>query len=218
MLTDYDVIQAVDDLYNNAPVFDHIINGDATFGVYVGIKHFGDDTLVVYRGSTVRDDWAKDFFAVPHENLLHPQLGVLHAGFALGADKTVELLKPLIRGRLIVGGHSLGAAQALIGAATLMLQGITPTAAVVFGEPKPGFPTLAEFLAPLTIRSYRNCDDIVTHVPFSIMMLNFVHPRELLDVHEPPPTGDAWGKLGSHHSWLYNSAIKKLQIQPVIIP
>lgn len=218
MITDLDVIQAISDLYNERPVFDHIVfNPLRTMGVYVGIKYVAGHTLVIYRGSTTAQDWAKDFFAVPHECLDHPQLGALHAGFAFGADHAYAEIKPLIKGPVVVGGHSLGAAQALIGTALMLIDNVSIIASVVFGEPKPGMERLKELLAPVTIRSYKNCDDLVTHVPFTLLGLNYQHPRELLALHEPPLPNDPWRQLGAHHHELYLAAIGKMKDIPVIV-
>jgi predicted lipase len=216
MINDLNIIQAVDDLYNQKPVFDYIINICDAYP-YVGVKYVEGNTIVIYRGSTTKVDWARDLFAVPHDSVNDPRLGDLHEGFSLGFERTVAALKPLIQGSLILGGHSLGAAEALIGAGEFIEEGMAPISVVVFGEPKPGFQRLADVLEPLTIRSYKNCEDLVTHVPCDILGMDYVHPRALLQLNESPPDNDPWGILADHHSELYLNGIRKLPQIPIII-
>lgn len=116
----------------------------------------------------------------------------------MGMEITAANLVPALGAHLVVAGHSLGAARALIFAALLAAAlspqpARPPDAVVVFGSPRPGFELLADLLAPVPIRAYRNDDahghDLMTDVPVHIPDLApYVHPRQpLIDVTAAPP-------------------------------
>lgn len=95
-------------------------------------------------------------------------------------------------GPLIICGHSLGAARALILSKLLTLDGRAPIARICFGEPRSGFVRLGEILAPIKQqRSYRNRNatdhDQITDLPFSLPPLfAYQHPTELTDLTVAP--------------------------------
>lgn len=217
-ISDLVCIQAINDLYNQKGNFDHIFDGTGTDGVYCGIKYINGNTLVVYRGSITFEDWAKDFFTIPHEIISHPKLGDLHAGFALGSTKMIDKIIPLIRGEVILTGHSLGAAQAPIGAGLLVDAGIIPKAVITFAAPKPGYIQLANLLEPIKeIREYVNMNDLVTHVPFTLIAFSFTHIRyPAIQLNVPTTKDDPWGVLGEHHHELYLEGTSKLSNIPII--
>lgn len=208
MLSDLDCVTACWNTYWRQEAFDKWFDGSTTDGVVCGVKASQDCTVIAFRGSTTAQDWARDFFAVPHSPVEHPQLGTLHAGFALGMDKTYEALAPFLHDNVVVTGHSLAAARAMIFAGLMQVSGITPKAVVVFGEPKPGYQKLSDVLAPVMTRSYKNCDDVVTHVPFTLLDLRYCHPKPLLQVDVPPSADDPWGVLGAHHCENYLQAMR----------
>ena len=112
---------------------------------------------------------------------------------------------------LIICGHSLGAARAVILSALLTLAGRAPIARICFGEPRAGFARLGEILAPIKQqRSYRNHHgndhDLVTDVPFSWPPLfAYEHPTDLLDL-TVTPMHAAWGFFRFHMPELYAGA------------
>lgn len=215
--SDLDCIDACWNSYYDTTKFDVFFPGDdATGGVAVGIRKLQGVSLVCFRGSVTAEDWALDFFAVPHPAALHPDLGMLHAGFASGMDIAFGIIAPLLEDKVVITGHSLGAARALIFGGMLQLAGVPPKGIVVFGQPKPGFQKLADILATIPVRSYKNMDDAVTHVPLSILDLRYVHPRALIPVSAPPERGDPWGFLGAHHCDLYRKAISSVSPMPTI--
>jgi hypothetical protein len=90
---------------------------------------------------------------------------LVHRGFAAGwdsvRDRTTHLLDPR-RGKLLVTGHSLGAAIA-----TLAAIETKPDALITFGSPLVGNDKLGALLASKTklCRRYVNCCDLITRVP-----------------------------------------------------
>jgi triacylglycerol lipase len=93
------------------------------------------------------------------------QGGLVHQGFA----RTYATVREAIReeltqhaGRLLITGHSLGAALATLAAADHAAR--RPTL-ITFGSPRVGDAAFARLLAGLPIRRFVGCCDVVTRVP-----------------------------------------------------
>lgn len=215
-ISDLELCAAVVALYNEpATLWDLLLAPGADDGVCCALRRLGDDDMVVFRGSATVEDWARDFFAVPHEFAAHPQIGDVHAGFMLGMDETFAKLTPLLRESVHVTGHSLGAARASLFCGLLCATGKPPAARVVFGEPRPGCGALASILGAVReSRSYRNAGggrhDLVTDVPTDPP---FCHPTPPIDIFAPPPVGDPWGIFGYHHIQLYEAALARQAVK-----
>lgn len=197
-------------LYADAPQgFDDLLWPEADDGVCCALKRLGDTDVVVFRGSTTIEDWLRDFLAIPHETETHPQLGDVHAGFMLGMDDAFAHLFPLLREKVIVTGHSLGAGRAALfmGLLATRLPDVDASA-VLFGEPRSGCGRLQRLLADRKYRSYRNASkgghDLITDLPTDPP---YCRNRPLLDVSAPPPPGDPWGPFAFHHMELYQRAL-----------
>src|ERR1700674_3535176 len=194
--------------------WDHLDPGNDPDHVCWGLRRIGDIDVVVLRGSTARIDWRRDLdsWANPFR---HDALGPVHAGFLAGMDDTWREMRPLLRepGRTIVAGHSLGAGRACILTGMMVRDGVAPMARVCFGEPRPGFQHLADLIAGVPARSYRNGDgwhhDLITDVPYFVPPLSYVHPARLTAV-DARPAPELSGKLGIfayHHMPLYEVAL-----------
>lgn len=207
MLTDLDLVNLCVACYEEPAAFDAIIDQD---GVWVGVKHYEDCSVIAFRGSTTFLDWVRDFEAsmVPD-----PTLGWVEMGFLRGmrdikahVDTIVPYNKPMY-----ITGHSLGAARALLFAALCNAAEEEIAAVVTFGSPRPGGQKLKNILALVPVRSYKNGDDPVTDVPLDIPLIDgYIHPHDLIAVDVPANPGDTWGLLSRHHSQLYQQAMKKL--------
>jgi Lipase (class 3) len=220
-LTDLEVATLVNGMYaypGDAPIaWDHLDTGADNDGVYWGLKRQGDLSVVVFRGSTTAEDFARDA-----ETAFWPDrdLGPVHLGFLQGMkDVWHEVRTNLTAGSWIAAGHSLGAARALILAGIAKVNGCAPASAVVFGEPRPGFQRLSDILAPVPIRSYRNTGadghDLVTDVPFYVPgVFPYDHPRPLIDVSESPTDPNDWSPFRYHHMPLYLAAVSKFAVMP----
>jgi Lipase (class 3) len=169
----------------------------------------GEDVdIIVFRGSQTFLDWLRDLDAIPHK---HPLLGWCHSGFLRYMDLVFEQTMAVVGKRIIITGHSLGAARASILTGLYAVNGSPIEARVVFGEPHSGFKQLATILqqSGAELRSYRNNDDPVTEVPLFVMpLLQYVHASPLIKLSEPRAPGDL-ELLHDHHMPLYYSGIKK---------
>jgi hypothetical protein len=210
VISDLVCCTAVMELYGvPAAGWDELLLPAGDDGVCVALRRLGDDDLVVFRGSQTAGDWLRDFFAIPHQFVTHPQLGDVHAGFMAGMSDAFAYLAPRLRSSIYVAGHSLGAARASLFCGLLCAAGRPPAARVVFGEPRPGCGMLRNLLRAVPLsRSYRNAGagrhDLVTDVPTDPP---FCHPAPLTDVHAPPPSGDPWGIFAYHRIQLYRAAL-----------
>src|SRR5258705_738584 len=115
--------------------------------------------------------------------------GRVHAGFLNAyqsiAQPIADWLAATEHRRLVLTGHSLGAAIATIGAAA------RPDARVVtFGSPMAGDAAFAKLLAGRTVRSYVDCADFVTSVPPRLLGYVHIAPEFYIDrlgaVHDAP--------------------------------
>jgi hypothetical protein len=187
-------------------------------GIAFGIKDLGPANALIFRGTKTLHDWLCDFevFADPEE---HAELGPVHPGFFRGLPELWDRLKPKLTEKpCIIAGHSLGAARASLFTGLMALNGHLPLRRLCFGEPRPGFPKAGSIIAKVHGRSYRNgngrAHDLVTEVPFTTWIEDYVHPTALVPVCEPPTDDDVKrDALFAWHSFtLYALAVPKTPI------
>ena len=152
--------------------------------VCLGLKYLEGDTIITLRGSVTAEDWFANLAAWPVE---HPDLGMVHPGFCDGIAAVWRRVKPRIKGRLYITGHSRGAAQAALLTAIAVLDNIRPARVVLLGCPRPGGAKLAKILDGASIASYRAVTqfekDPICDVPFDIMpAAAYVQPVPLRDL------------------------------------
>jgi len=130
--------------------------------------------VVAFRGTEQEDptDLGTDVNTIPVD---WKQGGKVHAGFkeywenlAQGTNMLQWIEKH--PGRLLLTGHSLGAALSTLGASHLR-----PAKLVTIGSPRIGNAAFAETLAGIEISRYVDCCDIVTHIPPPVF--GFVHVK-----------------------------------------
>ena len=209
MISDKDLATLCGAIYaGSADAWDHFDPGDDDDAVCWALKKLDGYDAIVFRGSDTFKDWIRDLRAAP----IPTRLGQVHAGFYAGMEKTWAEIRAMQSQPLIVTGHSLGAARAGVLCGLAILDGTTPAARVVFGEPKPGFSDLAKITNAAPGRSYRNGDnrhhDPVPDVPFSFPPFEYVHPTPIIPVCDVP-TGDLFARLGIfswHHVQHYIEA------------
>jgi hypothetical protein len=163
-------------------------------GIAFGIKDLGPATALIFRGTKTLPDWLRDLeaFADPDE---HADLGPVHPGFFEGLPELWDRLKTtLTKKPCIIAGHSLGAARASLFTGLMVLDDCPPLRRLCFGEPRPGFPQSGSIIAEVRGRSYRNgngrAHDLVTDVPFTTWIEDYVHPTALVPVCWPPTDDD----------------------------
>lgn len=192
--------------------------GSGDHGVCYGVVRKPDENIICFRGSKSLLDWARDLFALP-TIFAHKIYGPVHAGFAIGLDRAVfdasrhvDFANPTT-----ICWHSLGGARA--GIATAMIlenyqQDSKMLRRVVFGEPIPGFKTLADYIRPVQSISYCNAQDhhvdrvteAVVHIPPSFAFVRCGEP-----FHVAPPHVPMWKEIvdpfALHHMPLYVGAL-----------
>lgn len=143
----------------------------------VNVKDWGGPIVVSFRGTANVKGWLRDIDALPKS---HDLLGYCHAGFLAGATQVWQKLS-LPEGRdIILTGHSLGGALAIIVAALRIAAGERVDRLVTFGAPRAGYSRLVEILAGVDVRQYRRGDDPVPLVPFDLIAFPYKHVREPL--------------------------------------
>lgn len=221
MITDHDIADLCLGIYDGEPPVQWDQLELPADGISFGIKDLGAAVALIFRGSITIDDWLRDAEAVA-DPFVQEGLGPVHPGFFAGLPELWARLKPtLIKKPCIVAGHSLGAGRASLFTGLMVLDGHPPLRRVCFGEPRPGFPKSAGIVATVSGRSYRNgngrAHDLVTDVPFTTWIEDYVHPTPLAPVCAPPSDADvqqdalfAW-----HSMTLYASATPSV---PIIQP
>ncbi len=205
-MTELEMIDLCAQLYDpgQAAAWDHLIDDPEC---YCAIRHVGPDaSAVVFRGSTTPLDWYND---LDEEPVYDRQLGPVHGGFYSGVRNRHADIVSLLRPRVIVLGHSLGAARAILEAGLLIANGIMPEAVRGWGCPRPGFATLSNVIARCpNALWWRNRHDPVTYVPWRAGA--FKHAGEARVVDVPGVYPDPWLFLAEHHLALYRTGIAAL--------
>ena len=197
--------------------FDFVEPGQGDSGICWAHKRVDEVDYIFLRGSATLRDWFRDLLALASP-WTHDTLGPVHPGFLLGMDRCWAEIKERTKGPWIVCGHSLGAARAAILTGLMIESGVAPLCRVVFGEPKPGFSKLAQYISSVPSRSYRNGNagrehDLVTSIPFSFHPEEYVHAETLIDVISEPDleTTLLYGPLRFHKMELYVKALVDLE-------
>jgi hypothetical protein len=141
----------------------------------------GDDVVVAFRG-TESDDPTDLGFDVDFLLDPWPTGGRVHRGFVTALDRVWSTLEPTIpaRGRVMMTGHSLGAAIATLAATRRQ-----PAQLFTFGSPRVGDREFATSAAVVRVphARYVDCADLVARVPPEA--LGYVHTgtRHYIDRH-----------------------------------
>lgn len=220
MITDAQIADLLVKLYAGPDGFDFYEPGAGDSGICWALAKFPNEYVFMFRGSKTLKDWLRDLVAVP--TFEHNLFGPVHQGFLIGmTDAVDEMLSHWdMKTPITVAGHSLGAGRAALAIAKLIERGIPVNLMrrVVFGEPKPGFPQLADFISKVPGRSYRNGTtshhDTITDLPFTTDVLRYVHPTPLILVNQPPASEVEvlLDVFGFHHVQLYAAALNKLGV------
>ena len=155
-------------------------------------------TVVVFPGSVAPVDWARDLLALPaHAVLDHADLGTVPLGFWLGLEAVLARIEADVGGKpLVLAGHSLGGARALLAAALLASAGRRPRKTTAFAPPRVG--SLNGLIREAAV-AYRYRDDPVPLVP-----LGFAHPCPLVQLAPPLLELDV---LADHHLANYRAVL-----------
>lgn len=221
MITDHDIAELCAGIYatGQPPVAWDLFDLPPD-GIAFGIKDLGAAKALIFRGSVTVQDWLCDAEAVA-DPFQHAGLGPVHPGFFAGLPELWARLKPTLSEKpCIVAGHSLGAGRASLFTGLMVLDGATPLRRVCFGEPRPAFPQAGAIIAEAGGRSYCNANgrahDLVTDVPFTTWIEDYVHPTALAPVCAPPTEADVTrDALFAWHSMsLYASVTPAVTIVP----
>jgi triacylglycerol lipase len=167
--------------------------------------------LVAFRGTQVTSvkDVVSDALIKLEE---WPGPGLVHKGFWRAYRSLRQKIDDAIGDppawKLVVTGHSLGAAMA-----TLMAALLPEAILVTFGSPRVGDRTFAKLFEGRDVRRYDDCTDIVARIPPPI---GYAHVSEMRyidhlgQVHSPPPVdpGIASDRLKGNHLYLRKYAWK----------
>jgi hypothetical protein len=183
-------------IYQRPEYFDEIINVER---FYVGYKRIGTRNILVCRGSVTGWDWFHDLQSV--ETIIHPKLGKLGKGFAVGVDDAFERFNACVNDSVSIYGHSLGCAHGGELAGLFHLCGVKVDELVLFEPTHFCGQTLSNILENFPVRCYRNGNDPVCDVPFELDL-----PNKCIELDCPAVTGDIT-LFGRHHMPLIITAL-----------
>ncbi len=163
--------------------------------------------LCVFRGSDEARDWWSNFRFVPAD---WPAGGRVHKGFRDALDDAWSAVASALE-RLglpvLIGGHSLGGALALLAASRLR-----PAGGYAFGAPRVGDEAFAATLDGIAAFRLRHGRDIVPSLPPSSPALRFGSPgtEVLLDGVAPRTAwNDPPAPIGDHAPARYVEALRR---------
>lgn len=196
----------------------YLSNPDA--GVYIGMVLMDDFMVVALRGSFNLGDWLHDLQARPIAKPAgRPELIQVHAGFYGGTQEAWDIIDTHIGPdeKLIFCGHSLGAARAVLLAATAQAHGIQPHFVCCWGEPPPLMPAGNPYVAHIPGVSYRNKvgDNVlfdVDKVTMSTPLAGYQPRIPLTDLAAPPARRNLLDPFDLHHFALYQGATPATEI------
>ena len=211
MLSDIEIVQMCADIYSDtqAPYWNFYDCGPGDHDICYGIRREGDTDYVIFRGSKVFLDWFRDgdWWSRP---TVDPRLGEIWPGFVVDMDAAWTEIQHHVGAKVVVGGHSLGAARASVLAGYMLVDGCKPLARICFGEPNTGFPKFCNFVSQVPGRTYKNFGDLghdhVTDVPYNIPIIApYGKPPTKLNVTATPggPEIEQLGFFSYHHINLY---------------
>lgn len=213
--SDAAIVELMAKLYAPAPGdFDHIEDPGTDDGVCWAVKQYGNVAVLVFRGSTTVEDWFRDAIselsAPPAKIARCADLGDLPLGFDQGMYEAMGRWGTYAGPRLVIAGHSLGAARACIAAGLELAYGATVERLVLCGCPRPGTSSLGRYLSvhQVPIASYRNLKDPVCDVPTGPP---WSHVVPFIALAEGPEPGDI-GVFRDHHIQLYQAGVAKLGV------
>lgn len=145
----------------------------------------GERVVVAFRGTINIEGWIRDFDALPKS---HPLLGYCHSGFLSGACALVQTLTIPKDKTVVLTGHSLGGALAVLVGALRIAVGERVDTLVTFGAPRAGFRAMRALWLAHEVRQYRRGNDPVTDVPLDIPIMPYTHlANALISIGKPDP-------------------------------
>lgn len=215
-VTDLDLVRLAQAIYQGpqAVAWGHYEAPPSDDGICWGFRELNGFAILVFRGSASFQDWWRD--GISAIAIQDPDLGPLPLGFAEGLDGAINAMLPLAANLpILVVGHSLGAARAVIAAAKLAQRGLTVAGVVAFGCPRPGQQKLWDVLRAhgITVRVYQNQSDLVTDAPFS----PFLPPPSPIRLAVMPQPNDTFDVFAAHHIWEYSQGVMDLLAIPSFV-
>lgn len=212
--SDAEIVGLMAKLYDpRAGDFDHIEDPGIDSGICWAVKHYEDVDALIFRGSMTKEDWFRDFLSemsAPASSIPGAKFGALPLGFAAGMRDAAAVWPASCGPRLVIAGHSLGAARAAIAAGLALQDGAGVERLVLCGCPRPGTKTLKNFLIRRcgSIASYRNLSDPVCDVPTDPP---WEHVVEFTALNQPPSPG-VWSIFRDHSIYLYLDGVGRLGV------
>jgi Lipase (class 3) len=231
-LTDCDIVKMCVAVYNypdqEAVTFDHFEQADATNGnISWALKRVDDEFYVIYPGTENLLDVYRDLMIIANP-CIDKYLGPVHPGFMQGLPTAWKLIKKTIgvnyNTKLILGGHSLGAAHAALSTGMALFEGIVPLKRVVIGQPHIGFKQVYEIIGKVPYSNYFNTDgthfDIVPTVPPAFGPELYVNGDRQTKIYQAPDILRLieWSIAAWHYSPLYLQGVRKLYDYNPIAP
>ncbi|KAI8322542.1 alpha/beta-hydrolase, partial [Martensiomyces pterosporus] len=149
---------------------------------FVAHKDDTKEIIVSWRGSTILMDWIADLTFVPVPWPKQVDGSAVHVGFLSAYSAAADKIKSVVAGlvqkypdyKIVLTGHSLGGAEAAVGAADFAVthpEWVSKMELYTYGEPRVGNPSFAAWMSKQPFPIYRvvNKGDLVPQVPLQVM-------------------------------------------------
>lgn len=174
-------------------------------------------SLLVFCGSNETLDWKLNLQATQQPFAGNARV---HSGFLQGYHSVATQLydQDLFKGRLLVAGHSLGAALATLATADLIRSGVEVCACYSFGCPRVGNADFAGQLIGLPLYRIVNGCDVVTGVPVTVGSVVYAHPDSgiYIDQHGEISTSLSDAEI-QKRQLTYIPELKKYRVLSVVV-
>jgi triacylglycerol lipase len=186
--------------------------------------------ILAFQGSNGNGDWKDNLFFLPFRGKVLIPKGYrskdeidihVHAGFWRNYHPlrrhVFDVVDSVInrkndRKPIVITGHSLGGANALLCRADIMRNRNFIPDVYTFGAPSVGSKAFYEMIAyKSSVFQFRNNNDLVTHVPFWFM--GYYHPETTFRVSNDHSERSGWTPFGNwkdHYPMKYYIGVKKM--------
>ncbi|KAJ2740464.1 hypothetical protein GGI20_005791 [Coemansia sp. BCRC 34301] len=159
-----------------------------SFG-FVAHKDDTKEIIVSWRGSTTLMDWVADFTVVPYSWPDQIDGSAVHSGFLFAYNAAASKVKSAVAGllqkhpdyKIVLTGHSLGGAQAVLAAADFVFEHPEWTGKLelyTYGQPRVGNAAFSNWLSRQPFPIFRTVymGDLVAQVP--LVSMGFQHQAQ----------------------------------------
>jgi len=178
------------------------------------------ECVLSFQGSNGERDWKDNFHFLPifARRITPPngKLELIHSGFWRNYEPLRKFVREVIdrqKKQIVITGHSLGGANALLCLADVKRNLHLSPDCYSFAAPRVGNKAFYDFIENYNVYHYKNNNDLVCNVPFAIFGY---HDPYRIEISDGPQQISGWTPLGNwkdHYPIKYYNAMVKYEIE-----